>query len=328
LSTFDKEAFTRAQHIDRLRDRGLEFDDADMERVLKVVSYYRLSGYLFPFKSVSGDTYASGTTLKEVWRIYTFDRQLRLLVLDAIERFEIGVRADLFDRLALQTGVFGYLDPASFPHMSGRDFSRLLSGIAREFDRSKADFVDHFKTAYGDAHKFPPYWIAAELLTLGDLVSVYRGSSRSIRRDVALRYGVREDVLESWLLTANTVRNICAHHGRLWNRVIGTEPKLPPQSASSKWYEPVAIPGRKVFTTLSILRHVVSVCAPNSEWPTRLADLFARYPEIRKGMMGFPEGWEASPVWSAPPLAAIAGAVEPLPGEPAEQALPADSGSR
>lgn len=198
-------------------------------------------------------------------------------MLDAIERFEVAVRADLFDRLALETGVFGYLDHASFPHMSAKDFGRLLSGIAREFERSKTDFARHFRAEYGDAHKFPPYWMAAELLCFGDLVSVYRGSGRAMRREVALRYGVREDVLESWLLTMNTVRNVCAHHGRLWNRVIGTEPKLPPASANPQWHEPVAIPGRKIFTTLSILRHVVSVSAPNSEWPARLANLFARY---------------------------------------------------
>lgn len=300
MATFEKEAFTRDQHVGRLRARGLEFDTADMECVLQAVSYYRLSGYLFPFKTASGESYAQGTTLEEVWRIYTFDRQLRLLVLDAIERFEVAVRADLFDRLALETGVFGYLDHASFPHMSAKDFSRLLSGVAREFERSKTDFARHFRAAYGDAHKFPPYWMAAELLCFGDLVSVYRGSERSIRRGVALRYDVREDVLESWLLTMNTIRNICAHHGRLWNRVIGTEPKFPPASASPQWYEPVALPGRKIFTTLSILRHVVSICAPNSAWPARLASLLSRYPDIRRGMMGFPDNWEDSPIWGSP----------------------------
>lgn len=297
MSRFEKQAFTSDQHMQRLRERGLEFDTARMEQVLQAVSYYRLSGYLFPYKTASGDAYASGTTLDEVWRIYTFDRQLRLLVLDAIERFEVAVRTDLFNRLALDTGVFGYLDCTSFPHMTAKDFARLLASVSREFDRSKADFAHHFKAQYGDAHKFPPYWMAAELLSFGDLLSAYRGADRSVRREVALKYGAREDVLESWLLTLNTVRNICAHHARLWNRVIGTEPKLPPHEKHPEWYEPVGIAGRKVFTALSILRHAVSVCAPSSAWPDRLDSLFVAYPEIRRGMMGFPVGWEESPIW-------------------------------
>jgi abortive infection bacteriophage resistance protein len=294
---FDKEAFTRDQHIERLRERGLEFDPAQMEQVLQAVSYYRLSGYLFPFKTSSGESYASGTTLDEVWRIYAFDRQLRLLVLDAIERFEVAVRSDLFDRLALETGVFGYLDPASFPHMDPKKFSRLLESIAFEFARSRTDFAIHFRKVYGDVHQYPPYWMAAELLTFGDLVNAYRGASRTIRREVAMRYGVREDVFESWLLSMNTVRNICAHHGRLWNRVIGTEPKFPPRAVGPEWHGPVSLLGRKVFTTLSVLRHVVSVCAPRSAWAGRVTDLFGRYPRIHKGMMGFPAHWEESPIW-------------------------------
>jgi abortive infection bacteriophage resistance protein len=252
---------------------------------------------LFPFKSSSDEAYAPGTSLDVVWRIYTFDRQLRLLVLDAIERFEVAVRTALFNRLALETGVFGYLDSASFPHMSGADFSRLLGSVSREFDRSKTDFAHHFRKQYGDVHKFPPFWMAAELLSFGSLLSAYRGADRVIRRDVASSYGVREDVFESWLLNLYTVRNICAHHSRLWNRVIGTEPKLPPKDKNPEWHEPVGLGGRKVFTTLSILCHVTSGCAPHSAWPSRLNALFEGYPEIRKGMMGFPDGWQQSPIW-------------------------------
>lgn len=297
VAVFKKHALTRDEHVEQLRNRGLVFEDAELHSVLSAVSYYRLSGYLFPFKTVNNN-YATGTTLSEVWSIYTFDRQLRLLVLDAIERFEVAIRTDLFDRLALGTGPFGYLDPDSLPHLSAKDFSRLISSISRECGRSKAaDFIHHFKKAYGDEHKFPPYWMIEELLSFGDMHLVYKGAARPIRRAVALQYGVREDVLESWLLSLNTVRNICAHHARLWNRVLGTTPKLPPASARPEWHEPVDISGARMFTLLSILRHAVSIAAPNSAWGSRLMALFEQYPGIRKGMMGFPDEWQNSPIW-------------------------------
>ena len=62
---------------------------------LKAVNYYRLSGYLYPFRDLPNDTFRPGADLDTVWRRYNFDRRLRLILLDAIERIEVAVRTRL-----------------------------------------------------------------------------------------------------------------------------------------------------------------------------------------------------------------------------------------
>ena len=215
---------------DMLRQRGLVADRATLIERLKAVNYYRLSAYWYTFRDrrATDERLHPGTTLDTVWRRYVFDRHLRLLVIDAIERVEIAVRTQLVNRHVCAHGPFGYLDRANLPGMNAFIHKDLLDRIRKETDHSKEDFVGHYFGKYTSEVDLP-LWMACELMTFGNMLTIFRHVEKAIKQDIAAEYGVADKVLESWLLTLNYVRNICAHHARLWNRGLG-KPAPPPAS--------------------------------------------------------------------------------------------------
>jgi len=85
---FDKPAFTFEDQLDRLIERGMVVDDrAQALRYLEHLNYYRIGAYWLPFEADHGThQFRDGTRFEDVLNLYVFDRALRLLVMDAIER--------------------------------------------------------------------------------------------------------------------------------------------------------------------------------------------------------------------------------------------------
>lgn len=288
-----------------IEKRGLIANRDELIERLSDVGYYRLSGYWYIFKQQgpSSDTaidkFKKGTTFEHVWRLYTFDRQLRLLVLDAIERVEVYFRTNLAYELARDTGPFGYLEPGNLPRLKTEDHKRFLSRCKGEFSRSREPFARHFREEYGDSHDLPPYWILVNLMDFGTMSLLYRGAPASIRTRLAKKLGISTRVLDSWLLALNTVRNICAHHGRLWNRGLGTRPLIPRRERDARWHKPFEVRSDRMFGILTILSYLLEQVAPTTSWRKRLFDLMDRFelePADRR-RMGFAEGWDECPFW-------------------------------
>ena len=293
---YEKLPLTFEAQADLLISRGLVADKDLLVDRLKHVNYYRLSGYLFPYRN-EDNTFRPGTTFEKVWRRYTFDRHLRLIVMDAIERVEVSVRTQLIYALAHGTGAFGYTDQRALPNLTGEDHSRWIDDIDKETLRSREMFVHHFRNKYGDSHNFLPLWMAGEIVSFGCTFTMYKGVEASMRSRLAIFYGVSDDVLTSWLQTINVIRNICAHHSRLWNRELGVRPFIPRRNKYPQWHNPVEIPQHRIFGVLTILRYLLSIIAPQSKWKSRLYALLDEYPEISRWSMGFPDNWKESPLW-------------------------------
>jgi abortive infection bacteriophage resistance protein len=293
---YTKPPLTFEEQADLLLQRGLIADRSTLLARLRSVSYYRLSGYTFPFRE-GGDTFRSGTTLGEVWTRYTFDRRLRLVVMDAIERVEICVRTELVYCLAHEQGGFGYLSADNLPGITKEAHTRFLDELRKEYTRSGETFIKHFRNAYGQAHELPPYWMITELMTFGTLLTLFRGSPNAVKRRIAARFGVADKVLESWLGALNVVMNICAHLARLWNRELGFRPMIPKKDP--RWHRPVEIPDDRIFGILTVLKYLLDDIAPQSGWTARLAALQESYPSVPMRSMGYPEQWESSPVWTS-----------------------------
>jgi abortive infection bacteriophage resistance protein len=270
-------------------------DPVVMKRRLAAVNYYRLSAYWHTFRRDGGDAFVDGTDFEVVWGRYVFDRQLRLIVMDAIERFEVAVRAELAYALAHEGGAFGW---AEGPNPVWRDpgrrqaFREHVAKAVRQAE--KEDFVRHFDKKYGDTHSVLPVWVLVEVLSFGDLVSCFKGSSPRVRRQVAGFFGVADVVLDSWLLTLNLVRNLCAHHGRLWNRVLGVKPKIPRDRA---WKEPVEVTQDRMFGVLTLLAYVKRRLAPGSRWSGRVRAHLDQPGVVPLAQMGFPASWQECTIW-------------------------------
>jgi abortive infection bacteriophage resistance protein len=251
---FTKQAKSNQEHLQTWQDRGLIIPDlARADRYLSFIGYYRLSAYTIPFQQIVTTPstvlhqFKANTTFDDVLNLYIFDRELRLLVMDAIERIEVAIRAQICNVLCHLSGnAFWYTDEQHFSHNYAH--MRLLASIERQLldeksrlerdekaidqrksvsqadkdalkDKArKENFLRHYLSKY-DSPKLPPSWMMIEMLTWGELSHLYVGlKSTQAKKQIAQNLGIHAEVLESWLKTLNDVRNICAHHSRLWNK--------------------------------------------------------------------------------------------------------------
>ena len=294
---YTKHPLTYEDQADLLISRNLIADRDLLISYLNTVNYYRFSGYLHPYLN-KDDSFRSGTTLDMVWRHYIFDRRLRLLVMDAIEKVEVAVRTSAVYHFSHAHGPFGHVYWNNLCNLSSVGHQDWLDCLDKETNRSKEAFVTHFKNKYGTSHKHLPLWMAAEIMTFGALLTLYKGMNDSLQKTVAGEYAMPDRLFKSWLTSLNAIRNICAHHGRLWNRELGYKPLLPAPHKHPEWHAPVTIPNNRVFVILTILKYMISVISPSCTWSKQVNELLDDYPEISRISMGFPVDWEQCPLWN------------------------------
>ncbi len=294
---YTKPALSFEQQADQLLNRGLRADRARLIETLTHVSYYRLSAYWHPFTRPD-ETFTPGTTLDRIWRRYTFDRQLRLLVMDAIERVEVAIlRTSMVEHHARKYGPFGYRAAKNFrPEFAVPDYQRMLDEIDHATSRSREPFVDHFRTKYFSESGLP-LWMAAEVASFGTLFTFFRYLHLQEQKYLSSQLGLPSNVLQSWLFCLNYIRNVCAHHSRLWNRELGIRPLVPDRRNAPEWHVPVTPDNRRMFVVLTLLRWLLRRIAPQSRWADRLRELLKAYAEIPLNLAGFPSAWDTSPIW-------------------------------
>jgi abortive infection bacteriophage resistance protein len=228
-------------------------------------------------------------------------RRLRLLVMDAVERIEVAVRTQLAYHHAHNHGAFAYsTDPASLPKLNFDRYREFVQSVKDETSRrhrSQDQFVKHFQNKYGDVHHDLPVWMATEVMSFGTVLTFFRGSTHAVKQSVASVFGMPAAVFDSWLLTLTAVRNICAHHGRLWNRENGLKPIIPRITEYPDWHTPVKIENNRIFAVLTICQYSLKRIAPQSQWSKRLRVLLADYPCVPLSDMGFPAKWADSLIW-------------------------------
>lgn len=293
-----KPALTLDQQVALLTNRGMAGDPAFMKQSLATVSYYRLSAYWFHRRNAD-DSFLPGTTFDAAWARYVFDRDLRLHVMDAIEMFEIAVRTQVSYHHAHHfKNPFAYVEPRGLPNLNAKKLCVFQDKVRDEVARSHEDFVVHFNKKYGHVHSDLPIWMATEIMSLGNVLRLFDGSPRPVRTAVASHFGMPDVVLGSWIGALNIVRNLCAHHCRLWNRQIGVKPHMPHAHRYPDWHTPVAISNDRLFGLLTVANYCVSTIAPRSRWAEGLRLLLARHPSIPIKNMGFPDNWLESPLWA------------------------------
>jgi len=300
---YDKPPKTFEEQADLLLGRGLIADRALPIQRLRATSYFRLAGYLHPFRGSASDRYQPGTTLEQVWRIRVFDQRLRTLLLDAIEAIEVHVRTQLAYHFAHDHGAFAYADPRHFPNLAPDQFTlwqRKLDDQVHRSQRSREEFVAHFFQKYGDEHTRLPVWMLAELMDFGATLTFFRGVRDDIKKRIAAEVGQPDRVVMSWLLALNTVRNRCAHHLRLYNWELGTPVLIPQERKFPAWHTP-PLPNHRIGIILTLCRVWLDRIAPDNHWSQRMLDLFSEFPGQPVIPMGFSPDWRNHPLWASTP---------------------------
>ena len=294
---FAKPWLSYAGQVQLLRQRGLVVADlAAAEQFLSHLNYYRFSGYCLAFEA-SRHQFHSGTTFEQVVEAYQFDLTLRDLVTEALEIVEVDLRTTIAYQFGKKYGAFGHAASANF--FNRFRHTKWLDRLQEEANRSSELFVTHFKNNYSE---FPdlPIWIVTEVMSFGGLSRMVSGMHKHDQKAIAHRYGLQPRVLQKTTHHLAYVRNLCAHHSRLWDRTWAIKPELP---AGKSWKTPRLLGNNKLFCTLLLLRQIMkripAVTDFATSWKARIEAHVANSPSTINPLaqMGLTSDWDRNPVW-------------------------------
>lgn len=306
------------EQLARLELRGLEVENRVTARdYLERIGYYRLSGYWYPLRNIDQaktsvqskvvrlDTFVPGSRFEDVVRLYVFDKKLRLLALDALERIEMAVRVDI-------AHLLGQRDPLAYekPDCLHGNFTKKLIAQGRDKGKTqhqvwldkyqvklhsarKAPFVQHHMQKYGAL----PIWVAIELWDFGLLSKLFAGMQFKDQQEIAGLYRVPNgQTFAQWLRSLHFIRNVSAHHSRLWNENVFELSPLP-----QSW--PAKLNHARPFFYFCLMQQLLSVICPHSSWGRRFMTLLADdFPAVVNGQISLTEmgtfpGWERWGLW-------------------------------
>ena len=251
---------------------------------------------MLPLKAAEENRFQKGVTFDDVLSLYLFDREFRILVFDLIEKLEVAFRTQLIYHPALAGGAFWYEDARNF--IDPESLADHLRKLDEEVERATETFKDHFYNKYV-LHKRMPAWMAFEVVSFGLLSKIYRNLLNSAaKKAISRHFGLTSPyVLESWTQSLAYVRNTCAHHSRLWNRILTLKPQtLKTKPDTGLWIENTP-PNNKMYYFLCCTLFMLRSINPRTRFVKHLKSLLARYPHIPLQNMGFPIEWEKEAFW-------------------------------
>ncbi|QQE49913.1 Abi family protein [Micrococcus luteus] len=298
-----KKFLTYEEQLDQLIARGMVVDDySGALKFLRRTNYYRLSGYWYPFRkidpktNVRSDEFYPETHFDDVVKLYYFDASLRVATFSCLSHLETAVRALLGHALG-QLDPVAHLNPALLGPVARNEpdsYNNWRSDYMRDLQSSREDFVTHHDQKYGGVL---PVWAAVEILNWGSLSRLYNFSPHEVKKEVAAECGLTVSQMYSWLKTLNLLRNDCAHHKRVFNRV-GFKPRLPPpgvhpqlDSATTEW--------TRTFAQLTLIQFLMKELGVGNR--LLLPSVLKSYPHVRivpLSHIGAPVDWATrSDLW-------------------------------
>ena len=294
MANYTDKPLSFPQQIQLLKQNGLVFaDESKALHTLQQISYFRLKSYLMPLMSDKVlHTFKNGATFEQAYNLYKFDSRLRKLIAGELDKIAVSIRTQIAYVLSDEIDIYWFANSDNF--VSATKHAGLMSSLKSELDRTDDDQILLFKRKYSDA--FPPAWMTMEVTSFGTLSMLYKLLKPSLtRRKIANYYGVSDSVFESWLHSIVYVRNICAHHSRLWNKTLRIQPLFPRKVKGLFISAPVR--NDRLYYVLCIIQHLLLKVNPNTTFHTRLKDLLAAFPDVDISAMGFPHEWGKESLW-------------------------------
>ena len=295
-----------AEQIEKFKSRGLQISSEESAAsFLATVSYYRLSGYAHHYldkTNVRNKVFKPGTTFGNIHDLYIFDRKLRLLLFDALERIEVTLRTQLVNELSNAHGWLWYLEQKLFKNQ--HHFAQTISELRAEISRSKEEFlVDHEKRFSNDW--MPPANKALEVATFGCLSRIYAnlksGNEFPATLQIARKMNVANvEIFCGWLECLTVYRNACAHHARIWNRKFGKTPARMAKTRQMPWVSGASLTAHQgtLYPHLCIIAYLLNTIVPATRWGIRLNALLEEYNHVaNQQVMGFVPEWHNEPLW-------------------------------
>ncbi|RYE34967.1 MAG: Abi family protein [Sphingobacteriaceae bacterium] len=303
---YTKPALSYQDQLQQLKNRGLVVEDNQKAIfLLENISYYRLSGYWYPLlqEPKSSHLFKTGASFNQSFQLYCFDRDLRKLVSSELEKIEVAIRAKMIYILAHQYDPFWINDNTLFSDQGKFDDTNYK--LKEEYKRSREDFILAFKAKYNDA--LPPSWMILEISSFGTLSNLYQNlKPGKSKRVIAKYFGLDDNTFSSWLHSIVYIRNICAHHSRLWNRTLSISPALPAKPKLYWLTITTTIDTRsgkrldinnRTYYILPIIIYLLQTVNPTNTFKEKLFKLLSKYSIVDSAAMGFPVDWKDQAIW-------------------------------
>jgi abortive infection bacteriophage resistance protein len=215
------------------------------------------------------------------------------LIIAELEKIEVAVRSKMAYVMSMAHSSFWIENTNLFSNATMHQTT--ITKIEEELSRTDDDVIISFKSIY--SNPFPPSFMLLEIASFGILLRLYNNlSAGKTKQDIAAKFGLSDTVFASWLHCIVSVRNICAHHERLWNRQLRIQP-LFPRHTRLTWLNNRTAGNNRIFYAVSIIIYLLNVVNPNHTFKRKLNDLFAKYPTVDIRAMGFPADWQSEPLW-------------------------------
>ena len=308
---YQKPPLTIPQQIIKLKERGLLLgDEARVTQYLNGIGYYRLSAYFLPFidrnENQTNHCFLADTEFEQVLQLYIFDRKLRLIVMEAMERIEVAIRTQWANELTVSDNdAHAYMKPELFK--DPWKHQKNMAKVAGELSGSSETFVTHYLSKYKQPY-LPPTWAMAETLSFGSLSHWYANTAdNKAKGRIAKSVGIPTvETMEGVLHALTLVRNTCAHHSRLWNRQF-TKPipyikrlsqilQINESQGSSGGIQKQ--PSKKLFNYLVVTVHMMKTIQPSTQWQERLSEHLSQLNSQQQAATGFPADWQTHSFWS------------------------------
>lgn len=279
---YEGKALTPEEQIQLLKNRGIQIqDNLSVSRCLCHVGFYRLSAYIKPLLEAN-----SPIQFEQVWDLYIFDRKLRLLVMDAVERIEIAFRVSISEVMSSRYGPLWYLEANNFANIKWH--LEFMEKVVKLAETKNQLLIKHYYETYSYP-EFPPSWIIIECLTFGTWSKVFNNlKNRNDKKTIAARMGQPFRKLESWIRCLTDTRNLCAHHERLWNHIFTYCPQNAPNDKHQfqRFYQ-------QAYIICKLLKEISS----ESDWQDKFKALLREH-NLPVQQMGFQSDWQNDPFWS------------------------------
>jgi abortive infection bacteriophage resistance protein len=310
MAMVNKPAYTIAQQVALLKQRGMLFrDESSAQESLQNISYYRLKGYWWDMQAnTTSHLFNSNTYFEDIVNRYNFDRHLRLILFDAIERIEIALRTKMIYHLSIRYGGLWYLDAALFESTTiilwdgtvKTIHQNTLDELQKEFNRSQEIFVKDHRNRY--ANQDADAWKILEVASMGTLSKLYKNLKHQLpeKAMIAKEMGLNlHSELSSWLESITYVRNIIAHHSRLWSRSMVKIPVYQLNNPMGQWFNSslAQVQTKKPFLIITCMVYMCNKVAPGHQIKTKLLALLNGDPTIPIYKLGFLNNWKTQPIW-------------------------------
>lgn len=290
---YNKPPLSIQEQINLLEKRGIYIKDRALaEHYLQFIGYYRLSGYAHYFK-VNDDQYLKGTTFEQILDHYIFDRKLRILLFDIIERIEVALRSAITNVMSMRHGAFWFTKEGLFvTHKGSRkidiDFS-IIKPIreATIENKNKPPFLEHYYKTYSSPN-LPPSWVIMETLSIGLVSKIFSLLIVEERKEISSLFKLKEHHLVSWMRALTYTRNLCAHHSRVWNRTFTLKVEADKKYPFCR--EGIFHQG-KFYAQAVVIAILLKKISPENHWESHIKDLISSYSHPYAQDMGFPNDW-------------------------------------